>query len=103
MPSAATRGSPSACALRATWHSRGVGRLDDIIDRNKHPRRHRKLRFPLGIMVSAFVLLIIVLMIFTDLGMTSAPPPPQDPPGEKRVRGIQLYREPAKSDAAVQP
>ena len=81
-----------------------MGRLDDIVARNKHPGRHMRKRFPLGIMISAFVLLVIVLMIFTDLGMTSTPAPPQDPPGEKRVRGIQLYRAPAVTrDAAGQP
>ena len=68
-----------------------MGRLDDIVARNENPGRFRKRRFPLGIMVSVFVLLVLVLMIFTDLGMTPAPAPAQDPPGEKRVRGIQLY------------
>jgi hypothetical protein len=79
-----------------------VGRLDDIIDRNKHPSRHRKRRFPMGIVVAMFVLLVLVLMIFTDLGITEDPAPPQDPPGEKRVRGVGLYGGPAVSrDAAT--
>ena len=70
-----------------------MGRLDDIIERNKSPRKFRKMRFPVGIMLSAFVLLILVLMIFTDLGVS--PPPkqaPAQPSGEKRVDGIYIYR-----------
>ena len=74
-----------------------MGRLDDIIDRNKHPRKHSKMRFPLGIMLSAFVLLILVLMIFTDLADSpdSKTQPTQSPApsGEKRVDGVLLYRE----------
>lgn len=83
-----------------------MGRLDDIIDRNKHPRKHSKQRFPIGIMLSAFVLLILVLMIFTDLGMTPAPKPaPQQTQtsGDKHVDGVLLYRDkkPARSDAGA--
>ncbi|HEY5923559.1 MAG TPA: hypothetical protein VIV11_17885 [Kofleriaceae bacterium] len=79
-----------------------MGRLDDIIDRNKHPARHRKMRFPVAIMLSAFVLLVLILMIFTDLGMTPTPaPPPPDPSDEKRVDGVLLYRAPAVRDAAA--
>jgi hypothetical protein len=91
MPSVAIRGLPSACGLRATWHSHAVGRLDDIVARNQHPGRHRKTRFPMGLVVAMFVLLVLVLMIFTDLGVTPEPAPPPDPPGEKRVRGVGLY------------
>jgi hypothetical protein len=70
-----------------------VGRLDDIIARNKHPNRYRKMRFPVGIMLSGFVLLVLVLMIFTDLGISKpyAKQPGVDP-GEKRVDGVLLYR-----------
>lgn len=82
-----------------------MGRLDDIIARNQHPRRFRKQRFPIGILLSAFVLLVLVLMIFTDLGMTPAPAqqpqPSAQPTGEKRVNGVLLYRTPATRDAAV--
>ena len=81
-----------------------MGRLDDIIDRNKHPRKHSKMRFPLGIMLSAFVLLILVLMIFTDLADSpDAKTPPAATSGEKRVDGVLLYREKkrAAADAAT--
>ena len=74
-----------------------MGRLDDIIDRNKHPARHRKMRFPVGIMLSAFVLLVLILMIFTDLGRrpddVPAPPAPAD---DGRVHDIKLWSPPAK-------
>jgi hypothetical protein len=81
-----------------------VSRLDDIIDRNKHPARHRKMRFPVGIMLSAFVLLVLVLMIFTDLGYSPTDKPAateQVAPdtGEKRVNGVLLYRPRAARDA----
>jgi hypothetical protein len=76
-----------------------VGRLDDIVARNKHPRRFRKMRFPVGLMLSAFVLLILVLMIFTDLAGTR--PPASPPSGEKRVDGVILYREKAHRDGGA--
>ena len=82
-----------------------MGRLEDIVERNQHPRRFRNQRFPIGILLSAFVLLVLVLMIFTDLGMTSEPaqqpqPTNEQPTGEKRVNGVLLYRAPATRDAA---
>ena len=86
-----------------------MGRLEDIIDRNKHPGKHRKARFPMGLMVAAFVLLILILMIFTDAGVgpPMKPAPPQaGPPGDKRVDGVLLYHAPARRDAgtdAAQP
>jgi len=72
-----------------------MGRLDDIIDRNKNPRKHRKMRFPVGLMLSAFVLLILVLLIFTDAATSSTPKtePASATSGEKRVDGVLLYRE----------
>ena len=84
-----------------------MGRLEDIVARNQHPRRFRNQRFPIGIALSAFVLLVLVLMIFTELGMTPAPaqqPQPasgERPSGEKRVDGVLLYRAPATRDAAT--
>lgn len=90
-----------------------MGRLDDIIARNRNPRKHRKMKFPVGMMLSAFVLLVLVLMIFTDLGVSPAPKqeaaPVADPTVERRVDGVMLYRErprvapDAGADAPVQP
>ena len=78
-----------------------MGRLEDIIDRNKHPRKHSKMRFPLGLMLSAFVLLILVLMIFTDADESPAwkTQPAPATSGEKRVDGVLLYRDKTHRDA----
>jgi hypothetical protein len=75
-----------------------VGRLDEIIDRNKHPGKHRKMQFPLGLILAAFVLLVLILIIFTDLAFspmpTSEPEPAAEPDtGQKRVNGVLLYRD----------
>lgn len=85
-----------------------MGRLEDIVDRNKNPRKHRKMRFPVGIMLAGFVLLVLILMIFTDLAVSpdakQAPAPEAGSaaePGEKRVDGVLLYRAPARRDASV--
>ena len=45
-----------------------MGRLDDIVDRNKNPRKHRRAMFPISIGLSLFVLFIIISMVCTDLG-----------------------------------
>lgn len=82
-----------------------MGRLDDIIDRNKNPGKHRKMRFPVGLMLSAFVLLILVLMIFTDAAISPDDKKPAAPPAagsakpEKHVDGVYLYRAPKARDA----
>jgi hypothetical protein len=83
-----------------------MGRLDDIVARNKHPRRHRRAAFPIGIGLSLFVLLILVLMIFTDLGASpnKSPQAPQEtsaPPEKGRVRGIMLYGGPRRDAGSV--
>lgn len=82
-----------------------MGRLDDIIDRNKHPGKHRKMPIPVGLMLSAFVLLILVLMIFTDAAIspTDKPTTAAPPSGEKRVNGVLLYRERHTSHDAGAP
>jgi hypothetical protein len=66
-----------------------VGRLDDIIQRNRNPKRTERLT--VGIGVSLFLLLILFLMTFTDLGIPNTDePPPQPPSTEKRVNDVQL-------------
>ena len=79
-----------------------MGRLEEIIDRNKNPRKHRQGKFPFGIAVAAFVLLILVLMIFTDL---DAPPkkaePEESAPEKGRVHDIGLFVEHPHRDAGV--
>ena len=70
-----------------------MGRLDDIIRRNKHPKRFGE-RLTVGIGLALFLLLILFLMVFTDLGKR---PDDQPPPKDDRVRDIKLYRPPAGS------
>jgi hypothetical protein len=66
-----------------------VGRLENIVERNQHPRRHRKHKFPVGIALSLFVLVVLVLLIFTDLAT-----PKQTPRDHTRVNDIQLRSAP---------
>lgn len=84
-----------------------MGRLEDIVERNKYPRRHRKgSGLTIGVGLALFVFIVIVLMVFTDLGMPKhTSPPPPDPSAPKRVRGIELRSAPARvpRDAAVMP
>jgi hypothetical protein len=77
-----------------------VSRLDDIVARNKHPRRYRKMRFPVGIMLSGFVLLVLVLIIFTDMGLSKpyVQQPASTEDGGKRVDGVLLYRGPPNAN-----
>lgn len=69
-----------------------MGRLDDIIARNKYPRR-RDERLTVGIGLALFLLLVIGLMVFTDLGIPAddAPPPaPSVDPDDGRVHDVKL-------------
>jgi hypothetical protein len=60
------------------------------------------MRVPVGLMLSAFVLLILVLMIFTDAAISPTDKPAATPPpsGEKRVDGVLLYREKSRDAGA---
>ena len=73
-----------------------MGRLENIIERNKHPRRHGRKGVTMGIALGLFVFVILVLMIFTDLDESPVQPEPVAPAGrltdEKRVDGVLLYR-----------
>ena len=64
-----------------------MGRLDDILERNRNPKRTERLT--VGIGVALFLLLIIFLMTFTDLGIPKTAPPPSGKI-EKRVNDIKL-------------
>jgi len=85
-----------------------VGRLENIIARNQRPNRLRE-RLVVTIGFGAIVLLILVLMVFTDLGLppdasrtgASAPAPARAAPRAhdgKHVDGIYL-RAPAAGRA----
>jgi hypothetical protein len=84
-----------------------MGRLEEIVERNKHPGKTAKNRFPLGVGVAIFVLVILVLWIFTDLD--ESPDAPKDdvpaaaPSHDHHVNGVMLYREKPRAprDAAV--
>lgn len=83
-----------------------MGRLENIVERNRSPRKYSKNRFPLGIGVAIFVFIIIVLMVFTDLDespTSHAPAPAPAASSEKRVPGVLLYsdRPKAPRDAAA--
>jgi uncharacterized lipoprotein YbaY len=84
-----------------------VGRLDDIIARNKEPGKHSKGgRVPMSMLLSIFVVVILFLVIFTDLDETPRDAQPQQPApaatDKKRVDGVLLYREKsAPRDAGV--
>lgn len=84
-----------------------MGRLENIVERNKNPRKFSKNRFPLGIGVALFVFIIIVLMVFTDLDESPTSQEPATPApaasDEKRIPGVLLYsdRPKAPRDAAA--
>ncbi len=65
-----------------------MGRLDDIVERNRNPKRTERLT--VGIGVALFLLLIIILMTFTDLGLPNADQSPPPTRTEKRVNDIKL-------------
>lgn len=72
-----------------------MGRLEDIVQRNRSPKGSRE-RFIWSIVVGCFLLLILALMVFTDLGRpaNAPPPPPPDPapsvPDHSSVPDVQL-------------
>lgn len=64
---------PRSDAVRATQIRRytgAVGRLENIIARNRRPNQLRE-RVIVSIVFGAIVLLIIALAVFTDLGLPS--------------------------------
>lgn len=77
----------------------GMSRLDQIVERNKHPRKYGRSGVTMGLLVAAFVFLILVLMVFTDFDESpdaQPPAPAAAPSGEKRVDGVLMYREPRR-------
>jgi hypothetical protein len=83
-----------------------MGRLDNIIERNQHPRRHGRKGVTMGMLMALFVFVILVLIIFTDFDESPVKPSPaaepaatEPPSGEKRVNGVLMYREKARPAA----
>ncbi len=51
-----------------------MGRLEDIAERNRNPKGHRE-RMVWGMVIGLFIVLILILMVFTDLGKRPEPTP----------------------------
>ena len=72
-----------------------MGRLENIVERNKHPGRHGRKGVTMGMLLAVFVFVILVLIVFTDFDESPtqpAPPAAEPPSGEKRVDGVLMYR-----------
>ncbi|MEO8702812.1 MAG: hypothetical protein ABI867_22400 [Kofleriaceae bacterium] len=69
-----------------------MGRLDEIIERNRHPRRAVRNRKGIGVGLASIVLFgALVALIFTNLAQPPEDPPaPPSPPAEHRVRDVRL-------------
>jgi hypothetical protein len=59
-----------------------VGRLEDIIARNRNLKGNRE-RVMVTIAFGVALLVILALMVFTDLGKPPPPPRPSDPTPSK--------------------
>lgn len=70
-----------------------MGRLENIIERNRNPKGNRE-RMVWGIVFGTFVLIILSLMVFTDLGERPEEPSPEPSidPSDKRVDDVKLYK-----------
>ncbi len=68
-----------------------MGKLDDIIARNKNPKRFGE-RITVGIGLGVFVLFILLLMVCTDLGRRPAEKsgPPRIDPADTRVDDVRI-------------
>lgn len=67
-----------------------MGRLEEIVERNKHPYRRKSISFE----IPAILLLIVLgLLVFTNL---AAPPAPKQPTKDKAVRDVPLMRAPKR-------
>ncbi|MBA3465273.1 MAG: hypothetical protein H0T46_35405 [Deltaproteobacteria bacterium] len=68
-----------------------MGRLENIIERNRNPKGNRE-RMVWGIVFGTFVLIILCLMVFTDLGERPEEQPAQPSIGsqDQRVDDVKL-------------
>jgi hypothetical protein len=74
-----------------------VGRLDNIVSRNKRGRPKEKT--VVSLVIGFAILLILALAVFTDLGKPPMPDKPsvQPPPShDHHVNDIKLWRPPTK-------
>jgi hypothetical protein len=69
-----------------------VGRLENIVARNRNPKRGETIT--LGIGIAIFVMIILALVVFTDLDDAPVETKPESPPPpsqvERRVNDVQL-------------
>jgi hypothetical protein len=70
-----------------------MGRLENIIERNRHPKGQRE-RYIWGFVFGIAIIAILWLALFTDLGKPV--PPKQDParsiqPTDKRVDDVKIW------------
>lgn len=56
-----------------------MGRLEDIAERNRNPKGHRE-RMVWGMVIGLFIVFILILMVFTNLG--KRPDPKRSPPSK---------------------
>ena len=71
-----------------------MGRLEDIVARNKNPTRSRE-RLWVMIALGMFLLLILTMMVFTNLG--ARPEPPVRKPERGRVNDIYIQKVPQRA------
>jgi len=76
-----------------------MGRLEDIVERNRNPKGRRE-RWVWGIVIGSFILIILGLMVFTDLGKPKEPPQaPATDPKAPHVDDVKLWKpRPASPD-----
>lgn len=93
-----------ARSQRACYSRSRVGRLENIIARNRRSSRPRE-RLVVMLTFGSILLLIIFLMVFTDLGLppeaaqqgqAGSSAPVATPPPEHRVDGVKLWKQPAQ-------
>jgi hypothetical protein len=97
-----------------------VGRLEDVIARNQRSSRNVRERVVVSFVFGGIILLIIVLMVFTDLGKPPIPSRSSSfnvipSPGagsskvtgpdrhDKRIEGVLLRKAPSHSPAPSNP
>lgn len=67
-----------------------MGKLDDIIARNKNPKRFGE-RMTVGIGLGVFVLFILFAMVCTNMGKRpEADAPPRIDPTDRRVNDVRF-------------
>jgi cell division septal protein FtsQ len=88
---AAEKAKREAVAAGDVKPSPPENRLANILDRNRNPKTRQG--FFAGVGIALFLLLILGLMVFTDLGLRKPeqkPIAPVDHSGDKHVDGVQL-------------